>query len=66
MNGLSVYQEIRKPEDMVKICFLTAGDLKGEQFTKQIFPTSIKEERFIQKPVNNEELVKRVKEILRE
>jgi two-component system response regulator ArlR len=66
MNGLSVCQEIRKLNDIVKICFLTAGDLKDEEFRKQIFPTSIKEDQFIRKPVSNEELVIRVKEILRE
>jgi DNA-binding response OmpR family regulator len=65
MNGLSVYQEIRKIDDIVKICFLTAGDLKDEEFGKQIFPT-LKDNQFIQKPVSNEELVKRVKEILQE
>jgi hypothetical protein len=32
-SGLSVNEEIRKPEDMVKICFLTAG---GIEFTGQI------------------------------
>jgi DNA-binding response OmpR family regulator len=66
MNGLSVYQEIRKLDDIVKVCFLTAGDVKEEEFAKQIFPTSIKEDQFIQKPVNNEELVKRIKELLQE
>jgi CheY-like chemotaxis protein len=66
MDGLSVYQEIRKLDDIVKVCFLTAGVLKDEELARQIFPTAIQEERFIQKPVNNEELVKRAKEILRE
>jgi DNA-binding response OmpR family regulator len=66
MNGLSVYQEIRKLDDTVKICFLTAGDLKDEEFTKQITLTLNKDGQFIQKPVSNEELVKRVKEILQE
>lgn len=66
MSGLSVYLEIRKIDDIVKICFLTAGDLKDEEFGKQIFPALIKDNQFIQKPVSNEELLKRVKEILRD
>jgi two-component SAPR family response regulator len=39
MNGLELYQEIRKLNDKVKICFLTAAsDLYYEDFGKQAFP----------------------------
>lgn len=39
MNGLELYQEIRKLDDKVKICFLTAAsDLYYEDFGKQAFP----------------------------
>jgi DNA-binding response OmpR family regulator len=61
MDGLSVYQEIRKLDDKVEICLLTAGDLNDEVFGKEVFPTLNKEDRFIRKPISNEELVKRVK-----
>ena len=60
MDGLSVYQEIRKLDDKVEICLLTAGDLNDEVFGK-VFPSLNKEDRFIRKPISNEELVKRVK-----
>jgi DNA-binding response OmpR family regulator len=63
MNGLSVYQEIRKLDDKVEICLLTAGDLNDEVFGKEVFPTLNKEDRFIRKPISNEELVKRVKQM---
>jgi DNA-binding LytR/AlgR family response regulator len=39
MNGLELYQEIRKLDDKVKICFLIgASDLYYEDFGKQAFP----------------------------
>jgi DNA-binding response OmpR family regulator len=62
MDGLTAYQEIRKIDDKVEICLLTAGDLNDEVFGK-VFPTLNKEDRFIRKPINNEELVKRVKQM---
>jgi DNA-binding response OmpR family regulator len=60
MNRLGLYQEIRKPDDKVEVCFLTAGDVNYEVFAKEAFPTLNKEDRFIRKPISNEELVKRV------
>ena len=64
MDGLSVYQRIRKLDDKVEICFLTAGSLNvDEEFAKQVFPILEKEDRFIRKPVSNKELIKRVKQM---
>jgi CheY-like chemotaxis protein len=64
MDGLGVYQRIRKLDDKVEICFLTAGSLNlDEEFAKQVFPILEKEDRFIRKPVSNEELIKRVKQM---
>jgi two-component SAPR family response regulator len=65
MNGLSVYQEIKKLDEKVRICFLTAGDLKDEEFAKKAFSTLNREDCYIQKPVTNEELVKQVKKAAR-
>jgi DNA-binding response OmpR family regulator len=63
MDGIAVYQEIRKLDDKVEICFLTAGDVNYEVFAKE-FSNLNKEDRFIRKPISNEELVKRVKKLL--
>jgi DNA-binding response OmpR family regulator len=63
MDGITVYQEIRKLDDKVEICFLTAGDVNYEVFAKE-FSILNKEDRFIRKPISNEELVKRVKKLL--
>jgi DNA-binding response OmpR family regulator len=43
MNGFGLYQEIRKFDDKVKICFLTAAsDVYYEAFGKQAFPNNMK------------------------
>jgi CheY-like chemotaxis protein len=64
MNGFGLYQEIRKLDDKVKICFLTAvGDVYYEAFGKQAFP-NIDEKCIIRKPVENELLIKQLESII--
>jgi DNA-binding response OmpR family regulator len=62
MNGIKLYQEIRKIDKKVKVCFLTAGQSYRGAFT-DIF-RDLKENRFIQKPIENEELIQRINEII--
>jgi two-component system, OmpR family, response regulator ChvI len=38
MNGFELYRQIRKIDDKVKVCFLTAGEMDYEQFGKELFP----------------------------
>jgi DNA-binding response OmpR family regulator len=64
MNGFGLYQAIRKLDDKVKICFLTAAnDFYYEAFGKQAF-SNIDEKCIIQKPVENELLIKQIKSII--
>lgn len=56
MSGFSVYSIIRRLDKKIKICFLTAGEL-------DIF-SSLPANYFIRKPIGNEELLKRVHEII--
>ena len=64
MNGFGLYQEIRKLDDKVRICFLTAAnDVYHEVFRKQAFP-NIDENCIIRKPVDNEYLIKQIKSII--
>ena len=58
LNGFGLYQEIRKLDDKVKICFLTAAsDLYYEAFRKDAF-SNIDENIIIHKPIENEFLIK--------
>jgi two-component system, OmpR family, response regulator ChvI len=65
MNGFELYREIKKIDDKVKVCFLTAlTELHDyEAFRKEVFP-KVGERYFIQKPIENEEMIKRVNEMM--
>ena len=63
MNGFELYNEIKKIANKVKVCFLTAGEMDYEQFGKELFP-ALDENCFIQKPIQNETLIKRLNRII--
>ena len=73
MNGFELYKEIRKIDDKVKVCFITAFDVDHGEIKKEFqssLNTTHRDEPgkkdldvkcFIQKPIDIDELVKRVK-----
>src|ERR687898_2268277 len=63
MNGFELYRQIKKIDDKVKVCFLTAGEMDYEQFRKELFP-ALDSNCYIQKPIENEMLIKRLNKIL--
>ena len=63
MNGIELYNKIKKQDDKVKVCFLTAGEMYYEEIRKEVFP-ELKEECFIIKPISNEGLLRKVYEVL--
>ena len=63
MNGFELYHNIRKLDDRVKICFLTAGEMYYEDIRKQVFP-ELEANCFIIKPIANEDLIRKVKNLL--
>nr|MDQ3971436.1 response regulator [Thermoproteota archaeon] len=63
MNGFELYRQIRKIDDKVKVCFLTAGEMDYEQFGKELFP-ALENNCYIQKPIENETLIKRLNKIM--
>ena len=64
MNGFELYTKIKKIDDKVRVCFMTAlSELQEyESFRKEVFPEEGKR-YFIQKPVRNEEVVRIVNTI---
>jgi DNA-binding response OmpR family regulator len=60
MNGFSLYEKIKKLDDKVRICFLTAADKAYYEILKKHYP-SIKENCVIYKPVDNESLLELIK-----
>jgi DNA-binding response OmpR family regulator len=63
MNGFELYRQIKKIDDKVKVCFLTAGEMDYEQFRKELIP-ALDNNCYIQKPIENETLIKRLNRIM--
>jgi DNA-binding response OmpR family regulator len=65
MNGFELYQQLKKKDNRVRVCFLTAitefSDYK--QYKKDVYPKP-HERYYIAKPVSNDELIRRVNDIL--
>jgi DNA-binding response OmpR family regulator len=59
MHGFELYRELKKIDNKVKACFLTAGEMYYGAYT-DIF----NESQFIRKPIENGELIKRLYEIM--
>ena len=66
MDGFELYTKIREKDSKVKICFLTASEMYYEKFrkTRSEFGRIIREDCFIQKPIKNEDLVKKLTDIM--
>lgn len=72
LNGFELYQELRKIDEKIKVCFITAfeiyhGGLKfqsssnaSSQYTRE----EVDVKCIIKKPIDTDELVKRIKEEL--
>jgi DNA-binding response OmpR family regulator len=65
MNGFELYRNVRKIDDSVKVCFLTAlRELRDyDQYRKEVSP-KLDERYFVSKPIQNEELIIRVNEMM--
>ena len=64
MNGFELYEEIRKIDNKVKVCFLTAfGEGYTEEFGRR-FTSSSPNVSFIRKPIRLDDLVKKVNEMI--
>jgi DNA-binding response OmpR family regulator len=71
MNGFELHEEMRKVDPQVLVCFITAGELyydevRGDYKEKKEEGRYCKldGERFLQKPISNVDLVKKIEKIL--
>ena len=64
MNGFELYNRLKKLDSNVKICFMTTeSEIFLSEFAKETFP-ELDLNCFIRKPIANEDLLKRVQEVL--
>jgi CheY-like chemotaxis protein len=64
MNGFELYDKIRELDKKVKISFVTASEMYYEEIRKQVFP-ELEANCFIRKPIANEDLIQRVRKVLK-
>lgn len=62
MHGDELYQKLRKIDNKLKVCFITASE-PGEYKTR-FLPGSLNSTCFLRKPITIDELVKKVDEII--
>jgi CheY-like chemotaxis protein len=64
MNGFDLYNKVRKIDDNIKVCFMSANKYYYEKFRNQ--PTSSAETNpcFLQKPFRYEELLRTVNKMM--
>jgi two-component system catabolic regulation response regulator CreB/two-component system response regulator ChvI len=62
LNGVQLYQEIKKKDNSAKVCFITAYEVYYDRL-KEDFPT-LDVGCFIKKPIETQKLVKRIREEL--
>ena len=65
MNGFELYTEIKKKDKTVKVFFLTAlSEMHDyDAFKKEVFPKE-GERYFIAKPIENEDILKRINTVI--
>ena len=63
MDGFELYNEIKKVDDKVKVCFVTAFDIQkeDEEDLKDVATSLNQKPAIIRKPISIDDLVKRVK-----
>ena len=63
MDGFELYKKILELDDHANICFLTASEMYYEKFRDKEY-SFIDRELFIHKPIENEDLIKKINKIL--
>ena len=62
MNDFSFYREIKKLDEKMKVCILTAAEINYGEYSNIL--SSLPDNCIIQKPVANEDLLKIINEVM--
>jgi two-component system, OmpR family, response regulator ChvI len=62
MNGFELYREIKKIDNKIKVCFLTASEMESGAH-QDMFDT-LDAACFVRKPIENKELIARINKII--
>ena len=70
MNGFELYADMRKLDNQVKFCFITAGQMYYDEVRKEKREEGeepyckLNTERFLQKPISNVELLETINRVM--
>ena len=64
VDGFQLYQKITRIDSKVKIIFLTASEYYYERFRKEKGFNNFKQEIFLRKPIETEDLVQVIKRLM--
>jgi CheY-like chemotaxis protein len=66
MNGFKLYLEMRKIDNKVKVCFLTASEMYNEDYRKEEAAdiAALDKALFILKPISNGDLIYQINKIM--
>ena len=64
MDGFQLYQKMKRIDSKVKVCFLTASEMYHERFRDEEEFIEIDKDLFLQKPIENEDLIKKINTII--
>jgi DNA-binding NtrC family response regulator len=62
LNGFKLFQKIRKKDDKVKVCFMTAFELYYEAMVER-YPL-LRNVCFIRKPISSKDLIEHIQRVL--
>jgi CheY-like chemotaxis protein len=63
MDGFELCRKIKEIDSKTKVCFLTASEMYYETFRKKEYG-AVDKDLFLRKPIENDELIKRVNKII--
>ena len=63
IDGFHLYQEMKKIDSKVKVCFLTASEIYYERFRNEGDFYALDKDLFIRKEIENEDLIEKINTI---
>jgi DNA-binding response OmpR family regulator len=64
MDGFDLYQEMKKIDSKVRVCFLTASEMYYERFRKEEGFCALDKDLFVRKPIANKDLIEKINTII--
>ena len=59
MNGFALYEQLKKIDPDVKVCFLTAGEMYYENIRRAKY-YALNKDLFLQKPISTDDLIREI------